>query len=211
MTLIPMVFIVDDDLSVQKSLGRLVRSAGFRAAAFGSANEFLSSSWDNAPGCLVLDMQMPGLCGFTLQQTLSASGPRLPIIFLTGYGDIPMSVRAIKAGAVDFLTKPCEDRKLLAAIEQGIAIDQEARRVKVDMAERQHRLASLTKREREVCVHVVAGRLNKQIAADLGVCEQTIKVHRMKIMEKLRVRSLADLVRLTEKAEMMSPASKNST
>jgi len=211
MTLIPMVFIVDDDLSVQKSLGRLVRSAGFRAVAFGSANEFLSFSWDDAPSCLVLDIQMPDLCGFGLQQTLSASGLRLPIIFLTGYGDIPMSVRAIKAGAVDFLTKPCDDKELLRAIELAIAINLEARRELTDIAELQRRLSSLTRREREVCNHVVAGRLNKQIAHDLGVCEQTIKVHRMKIMKKLRVRSLADLVRLTEKAGMMSTTSKNST
>lgn len=209
MTSLPIVFIVDDDLSVQKSLGRLVRSAGFRVAAFSSANEFLNFPRDDAPSCIVLDMQMPDLCGFSLQLALREGGQRLSIIFLTGYGDIPMSVRAIKAGAVDFLTKPCEDWKLLGAIELAIAIDMEARRVQADMAELRRRLASLTRREREVCIHVVAGRLNKQIAYDLGICEQTIKVHRMRIMEKLRVRSLADLVRLAEKTGMTPLAPKN--
>lgn len=209
MTLSPTVFIVDDDLSVLKSLGRLIRSAGFQVAAFASANEFLGLPVGDAPGCMVLDMRMPDLCGFGLQQMLNASGWGLPIIFLTGYGDIPMSVRAIKAGAVDFLTKPCEDGALLAAIEQAIAIDMEARRVQADMAELQHRFSSLTQREREVCSHVVTGRLNKQIAYDLGVGEQTVKVHRMRIMEKLQVRSLADLVRFAQKIGVPSPTLRN--
>lgn len=205
MTSAPIIFIVDDDLSVQKSLCRVVRSAGFRAAAFGSADEFLNHPRDDAPSCLVLDMHMPILCGFSLQHALSASGQKLPIIFLTGYGDIPMSVRAIKAGAVDFLTKPCEDWKLLGAIELAITLDLEARRLQADMEEQLRLVASLTRREREVCTHVVAGRLNKQIAYDLEVSEQTIKVHRMRIMEKLQVRSLADLVRLAEKTGITTP------
>ncbi len=205
MTSVPTVFIVDDDLSVLKSLGRLIRSAGFHVAAFCSANEFLGRPKDDVPGCMVLDMQMPDLNGFGLQQMLSASGQGLPIIFLTGHGDIPMSVQAIKAGAVDFLTKPCEDEKLLAAIAQAITIDTEARRVQAHGAELQHRFSSLTQREREVCCHVVAGRLNKQIAYDLGTCEQTIKVHRMRIMEKLRVRSLAELVTLAGEAGLSLP------
>jgi FixJ family two-component response regulator len=205
MTSAPTVFIVDDDLSVLKSLGRLIRSAGFHVVAFCSANEFLGRPKDDVPGCMVLDMQMPDLNGFGLQQMLSASGQGLPIIFLTGHGDIPMSVRAIKAGAVDFLTKPCEDGRLLAAIEQAIAIDMEARRIQAERAELQRRFSSLTQREREVCCHVVAGRLNKQIAHDLGTCEQTIKVHRMRIMEKLRVRSLAELVTLAGEAGLSLP------
>lgn len=209
MTSTPTVFIVDDDLSVLENLGGLLRSAGFRVAAFASAEEFLTLPRDDAPGCMVLEMRMPDICGFSLQQTLSADGRNLPIIFLTGFGDIPMSVRAIKAGAVDFLTKPCEDGALLAAIEQAIAIDLEARRLHAKMAELRDLFAALTQREREVCCHVVAGRLNKQIAYDLGTCEQTIKVHRMRIMTKLEVRSLADLVRLAEKAGMTSPAPKN--
>jgi len=206
MTSAPTVFIVDDDLSVLKSLTRLIRSAGFHAAAFCSANEFLGRPKDDAHGCMVLDVQMPDLGGLGLQQRLNASGQGLPIIFLTGHGDIPMSVRAIKGGAVDFLTKPCEDKKLLAAIEQAIAIDMEARRVQADRAELQHRFSSLTQREREVCRHVVAGRLNKQIAYDLGTCEQTIKVHRMRIMEKLRARSLAELVMLAREVGLTPPA-----
>jgi len=205
----PTVFIVDDDPSVLKSLGRLVRSAGFKVAAFSSASAFLRLPKNDAPACMVLDMRMPDLSGLGLQRTLCANGRRLPIIFLTGHGDIPMSVQAIKAGAVDFLTKPCEDRTLLAAIEQAIAIDREARREQADRIELQHRFASLTQREREVCGHVVAGLPNKQIAYDLGVCVQTIKVHRMRIMEKLRVRSLAVLVRLAEKAGMTPAAPTN--
>lgn len=209
MTSTPTVFIVDDDRSVLKSLGRLIRSAGFQVAAFASANEFLNRPRDDAPACMVLDMQMPDLSGFDLQQRLGVSGEKLPIIFLTGHGDIPMSVRAIKTGAVDFLTKPCEDKELLAAIERAIAIDMEARRVQADLAELQLRFVFLTQREREVCSHVVAGRLNKQIAYDLGVGEQTVKVHRMRIMEKLQVRSLADLVRLTQKVGMPPPVLKD--
>jgi FixJ family two-component response regulator len=196
------VFIVDDDLSVLKSLGRLVSAAGFNVAAFNSASEFLNRPKDDTPACMVLDMQMPELGGFDLQQRLSADGWKLPIIFLTGHGDIPASVRAIKAGAVDFLTKPCEDGELLAAIDQAIAQDLDARRVEADMAELRNRFALLTQREQEVFAHVVAGHLNKQIAYDLGTCEQTIKVHRMRITEKLQVRSLADLARLAEKIGM---------
>jgi FixJ family two-component response regulator len=198
----PTVFVVDDDLSMLKSLGRLIRAAGFQAATFASAGEFLACHANDAPGCMVLDMQMPGLCGFELQRRLKDGGRGLPIIFLTGHGDIPMSVRATKAGAVDFLTKPCEDGTLLCAIGQAIAIDAEARRAQSDLTELRRRFASLTRREQEVCDHVVTGRLNKQIAYDLGVGEQTIKVHRMRIMEKLRIRSLADLVRLTQKVNM---------
>ncbi len=205
MTSAPTVFIVDDDVSVLKSLTRLIRSAGFRVAAFCSANEFLGRPKDDAPGCMVLDVQMPDLSGLGLQQMLSSSGQGVPIIFLTAHGDIPMSVQAIKAGAVDFLTKPCEDKRLLAAIEQAIAIDMEARRVQAGKADLQHRFSSLTQREREVCGHVVAGRLNKQIAYDLGTCEQTIKVHRMRIMEKLQASSLAELVKLAGEAGLTPP------
>lgn len=209
MTLCPTVFIVDDELSVRNSLGRLIRSAGFRVATFASAKEFLDQPAVDVPGCMVLDMWMPSLCGFDLQQRLRTSGSRLPVIFLTGYGDIPMCVRAIKAGAVDFLTKPCEDGTLLAAIEQAIAIDIKARQAQADLVALRNRFASLTQREREVCGHVVAGRLNKQIAYDLGIGEQTVKVHRMRIMEKLRVRSLADLVRLEQQVNIASQSGKH--
>jgi FixJ family two-component response regulator len=199
------VFIVDDDAAVRKSLDRLARSAGYRTHLFGSAGEFLGHARGDAPGCLLLDVQLPDLSGLSLQQTLAERATMLPIIFITGHGDIPMSVRAIKAGAVDFLTKPCEDTSLLAALAQAIALDTQARRQQEQTAELQRRVASLTRREREVCAHVAAGRLNKQIAGDLGTCEQTIKVHRMRIMEKLQLRSLADLVRVAEKTGIALP------
>lgn len=198
----PTVYIIDDDLSLLKSLGRLIRAAGFSAAAFSSAREFLSFPKIDVPACMVLDMQMPELCGFDLQQRMNAEGWRLPIIFLTGHGDIPMSVRAIKAGAVDFLTKPCTETKLMGAIEQAIAIDTEGRQSQAEIEVLTTRFNMLTQREKEVLSHVIAGRLNKQIAYDLGTCEQTIKVHRMRITEKLGVRSVIDLVRLAEKVGM---------
>ena len=211
MTQYPTVFIVDDDPSVLRSLERLVRSAGFQVVTFISAKEFLAHSVNDMHGCIVLDMRMPDIGGFDLQHALHAGGNRLPIVFLTGYGDIPMSVRAIKSGAVDFLSKPCEDSKLLAAIEEAITTDAKAREARAGRSELQRRFSSLTPREREVCSHVVAGRLNKQIAYDLGVGEQTIKVHRMRIMEKLCVRSLADLVRLAKEVDMPLPVPGNST
>lgn len=203
---VPTVFIVDDDASVLRSMDRLVRSAGFHAATFTSADEFLDFSLEDTPACMLLDVRMPGLCGFGLQQKLSARGSSLPVIFLTGYGEIPMSVRAIKAGAVDFLTKPCEDGILLAAIDQAISMDKAARQARTGLEELKGRFSSLTPREQEVCSHIVAGRLNKQIAYDLGVGEQTVKVHRMRVMEKLGVRSVADLVRLTQKVGLFSPS-----
>jgi len=194
------VYIVDDEPSVLAGLSRLLRSAGYQVAAFDAAAKFLERTPADAPGCLVLDVSMPGLDGLELQQILDETGQSLPIIFLTGHGDIPMSVRAIKAGAVDFLTKPCNDADLLAAIGLALCKDREARRERLTQAHLQSLFASLTPRERQVLALVAAGRLNKQIAADLGTCEQTVKVHRARVMEKLRVKSLADLVRLAEKA-----------
>lgn len=191
------VFLVDDEDSVRKALARLLRSAGCRVQAFASAREFLDGDRDvEAPACLVLDVQMPEMGGLDLQRELRAAHAGLPIIFLTGHGDIPLSVQAMKGGAVDFLTKPVQDTDLLRAIEQ--ALDR-ARRDRAEWAERasvRQRLGNLTPREREVMALVVAGRRNKEIAHELGTSEKTIKVHRARVMAKMDARSLAGLVRL---------------
>ncbi len=196
----PVVFVVDDDASVRKALGRLLKSAGLRAETFASALEFLRHDRPDAPGCLVLDVRMPGLDGLELQHALGAGNISPPIIFITGHGDIPMSVRAMKAGAVDFLPKPFDDRDLLDAVRRAIAQDVQAGRMRAEVSEIRRRAASLTPREREVMALVVGGMLNKQIGGVLGVTEKTVKVHRGRMMAKLGVRSVADLVRLAEKA-----------
>ena len=190
---------MDDDPAVLKSLARLLRSARLAVATFSSPREFLDRHDPNVPGCLVLDVAMPGLNGLELQQALIASGHELPIVFLTGHGDIPMSVQAMKSGAVDFLTKPVNDDDLLKAIRAAIDKDHLQRQARAEIAEIQQRLATLTPREREVLEHVIAGQLNKQTAADLGTVEKTIKVHRARVMEKMKVQSVAELVRLTER------------
>jgi FixJ family two-component response regulator len=187
--------VVDDDPSVLRALTRLFSAAGLEARAFSSPAAFLQAHDPTTPGCLVLDVAMPGLDGLQLQQTLEASESARPIVFITGRGDIPTSVRAIKGGAVDFLTKPVNDGDLLAAVRNAIEIDRLARAGQVEIDAIRQRLASLTPREREVLAHVVAGRLNKQIAADLGTVEKTIKVHRARVMTKMAAGSLADLVR----------------
>jgi FixJ family two-component response regulator len=195
------VFLVDDDDSVRKGLGRLIKSGGYNVQAFVSAREFLDSGgYKKGPACLVLDVRMPGLNGLDLQQELQVAHAILPIIFITGHGDIPTTVRAMKAGAVDFLPKPVKDVVLLHAIEQALA------RAMRDWAERDaleaqsERLNTLTPREREVMALVVNGLLNKQIAFELGTVEKTIKVHRARVMQKMGVNSLAELVRLAERA-----------
>jgi FixJ family two-component response regulator len=193
---------VDDDPSVLRALTRLLSSAGLEARGFPSPAAFLEAHDPATPGCLVLDVALPGLDGLEVQKALSVSDCARPIVFITGRGDIPTTVRAMRGGAVDFLTKPVNDRDLLAAVRNAIEIDRVARLAQVEMDARRQRLASLTPREREVLVHVVAGRLNKQIAADLGTVEKTIKVHRARIMEKMAVRSLADLVRVAERLEV---------
>ncbi len=178
---------------------RLLTAAGFEARAFPSPAAFFEVHDPVAPGCLVLDVALPGLDGLQLQQALAVSGCARPIVFITGRGDIPTSVRAMKGGAVDFLTKPVNDKDLLAAVRHAIEIDRLAREAQVEMDALRQRLARLTPREREVLGHVVAGRLNKQIAADLGTVEKTIKVHRARIMEKMAARSLAELVRIADR------------
>lgn len=195
----PTVFVVDDDAPVRRSISRLLHTAGFAVAAFASAEEFLAQYDPGISGCLVLDVAMPALNGLELQQMLAKAGSRLPIIFLTGQGNIPKSVQAMKHGASDFLTKPVDDEDLLAAVRVAIAKDRARRRERAELSEIRARLSTLTPREREVLEYVVAGKLNKQIAGDLGTVEQTVKVHRAHVMQKMRVQSVAELVRLMER------------
>ena len=194
------VYLVDDDPGVLKGLSRLLRAKGYDARAFSSAQEFLERHDPAVAGCAIFDVAMPGLDGLALQQTFKAGGNQRPVIFLTGKGDIPKSVQAMKAGAIDFLTKPVNDVALLDAVARAEQDDAEARQKRAELMAIEAKIATLTPREREVLSHVVAGRLNKQIAGDLGTVEKTIKVHRGRMMEKLGVRTVADLVRLAEKA-----------
>jgi FixJ family two-component response regulator len=195
----PVVFVIDDDPSVRAALAGLLRSVGLSAKLFASTQEFLQSDRDDVLGCIVLDVRLPGLSGLDLQRELAKSGSHLPIIFITGHGDIPMSVRAMKAGAIEFLTKPFRDQELLDAIHLGIERDRE-RRQDAGLVERlRERFASLTSRERQIMAHVVTGRLNKQIAGDLDLSEITVKVHRGHIMRKMGAKSFAELVRMADR------------
>ena len=200
----PIVYVVDDEPSVCLSLKRLLRSVGLEARTFGSALEFLHSKRPDAPGCLVLDVRLPGLSGLDLQAELAARTITLPIIFVTGHGDIPMSVRAMKAGAVEFLTKPFREQDLLEAIHRAIGQDGITRQHSAELRALQERYALLTPREREVFPRVTSGLLNKQIAAELGASEKTIKVHRGQVMHKMEADSLADLIRMAEKLGLPS-------
>jgi RNA polymerase sigma factor (sigma-70 family) len=196
------VFLVDDDPSVRKALTRLLRSAGYVVQGFPSARDFLDSAdrSHQSRGCLILDVRMPGLSGLDLQHELQAANAILPIIFITGHGDVPMSVRAMKAGAVDFLSKPVKDEDLLSAVDSALQRADRQWAQSAEINDVQRRIAKLTPREREVMELVVAGMLNKQIAYELGTVEKTIKVHRARVMEKMEVDSLAELVRIAEKA-----------
>lgn len=195
------IWVVDDDPSVRRSLVRLLRACGYHVETCESAEEFLESEWRRSPGCLVLDVRLPDLNGLELQSILQERAAWLPIIFITGHGDVPMSVRAMKAGSVDFLTKPFTDRALLAAVKQALMECTSRMTASIEREDTRRRLESLSSREREVLSGVVAGRLNKQIATELGIAMRTVKLHRAHVMEKLGVRSVADLVRLVEKAE----------
>ena len=192
------VLVVDDDVSVREALGGLIRSAGLRVEAFASAQEFLAHPRTDAPGCLVLDMRLPDLSGLDLQKRLAEIDLEIPIVFITGHGDVPTAVQAMKAGALEFLTKPFADRDLLDAIQRAIKRDRAARRHQARISQLHARYQSLTPREREVMERVVSGLLNKQIAAELGKSVITVKAHRGQVMHKMQAGSLADLVRMSD-------------
>ncbi len=197
-----MVFVVDDDLSVRKSLDRLIRSAGFAVETFAAANAFLERHSHKGPSCLILDVKMPGVSGLELQEKLLSQEYAMPIIFITGHGDIPMTVKAIKKGAVNFLSKPFDDTDLLDAVHEALQRDTKARTIR-EKLEKIHRcLESLTPREYEILTYVITGMLNKQIAYTLKISEKTVKVHRGRVMQKMSVGSVAELVRLTEQAHI---------
>jgi FixJ family two-component response regulator len=201
------VFVVDDDAPMRESLMNLIRSVGLRAELFASAREFLRSKHPDVPSCLVLDVRLPGLSGLDLQRRTTEAGMEIPIIFITGHGDIPMSVRAMKAGAVEFLTKPFRDQDLLDAIQQALERDGKARDQRAALEELRSRFASLTSREREVMKRVVAGLLNKQVGAELGTSETTVKIHRHQVMEKMGAGSLPELVRMADRLRILVPKS----
>lgn len=198
------VYVVDDDPSVRKAIERLLRSVGYNALTFASAPDFLNFTRPDTPGCLILDIKMPELNGLELQDRLSEKGLSFPIIFITGHGTVPASVRAFKAGAMDFLQKPFKDRELLDAVSRGIKKHRRLRREQKEMNTLRTRLETLTPRERDVFSLVVTGMLNKQVAFDLGIAEKTVKVHRARVMQKMGAQSLADLVRFAEKLGIRS-------
>jgi len=195
----PVVFVVDDDPSMRATLADVMRSVGLQVQTFASAREFMSSKLPDTPGCLVLDVRLPGQSGLDFQRTLVASGIELPVVFITGHGDVPMSVRAMKAGAVDFLIKPFRDQDLLDAVHAAIERDRGQRQQLTGVADMEERYRSLTERERDIMALVVVGRLNKQIASELGLAEVTVKAHRSQLMHKMGAKSLPELVRMADR------------
>ncbi|HLH17633.1 MAG TPA: response regulator transcription factor [Bryobacteraceae bacterium] len=200
----PVVFVIDDDVSIRQALRNLLRSVGLQAETYGTAEEFLSARRQDVPACLVLDVRLPGTSGLDLQRRLSEAGIALPVIFITGHGDIPMSVRAMKAGAVEFLTKPFRDQELLDAVQHAIQRDREARRRQKETAGLRRRYDSLTAREREVFARVIEGLSNRQIGDELSITEPTVKLHRGRLMRKMAADSLAALIRMAEKLDLPS-------
>jgi FixJ family two-component response regulator len=198
------VLIIDDDVELRDSLGSLLRSVGLHAQLFASISEFLASDPPDGPTCLVLDVRLPGQSGLDLQRELAAANKELPIIFITGHGDIPMSVQAMKGGAIEFLTKPFRDQDLLDAIQLGLARDRARRENDKALAALRERFGSLSTREREIVIQVARGRLSKQIAGDIGIAEATVKVHRSRAMRKMNVRSLPELGRLVDQLELVA-------
>jgi FixJ family two-component response regulator len=196
------ILVVDDDPDLRASVGRLMRSVGINAQLFASIPDFLKSDPPNGPACLVLDVRLPGQSGLDFQRELAAADRELPIIFITGHGDIPMTVQAMKGGAIEFLTKPFRDQELLDAIHLGLSRDRASRDNKKALAALNERFASLSPRERDIMLHVMRGRLSKQIAGDLGIAEATVKVHRSRAMRKMKVRSLPELGRMADKLKL---------
>ena len=199
----PTVFIIDDDLELGKSVGRLLRSVGLDAQLFASVPDFLKSTRPNGPTCLVLDVRLPGLSGLEFQRELAAANTQLPIIFITGHGDIPMSVQAMKGGAIEFLPKPFREQDLLEAIRLGLHRDRERREAEKTLRALRERFEALSPREREIMIEVARGRLSKQIAGDIGISETTVKVHRSNLMRKMKIRSLTELTRIADKLKLV--------
>ena len=199
---LPIVFIVDDDAGMRASIQGLMKSAGLRSQCFETAEQFLQEKCSDGPSCLILDVRLPGISGLDFQQQLQSAGLHIPIIFVTGHGNIPMTVKAMKSGAVEFLTKPFHDQDLLMAVQQALVRDSESRQERAECMVLRRRYDTLTQREREVMALVVSGMLNKQIASQLGISEITVKVHRARAMRKMQADSLAALVRMAERLEL---------